>query len=397
MRTKCFIEQNAIRNHAADIARLGRHALILTGKNSSKMNGSLRDIEQVLTSTGTLYTVYDSVEENPSVETVLDACNMGISHGADFVIGLGGGSPMDAAKAVSLLLFHSREGLDYLYEKPTNQDVDADGNTICFPVVAIPTTCGTGSEVTGVSVLTRNDLRTKKSIPHKIYPDISLLDPTYLMYAPYKILRDTAIDAMAHMLESYINNSANDISRRYVLDGLKIWSRSKDVILGKRKIGYTKNEHPENISDYVKRTQNPERAAADEITDLKILSDMLTASNIAGRAIAITGTSLPHALSYRLTYELNIPHGPATGIFQSGYLKYADEKTQRDLLRAMDFKDLDDFRSFLGQAIDIGNISDLDYSLVVEKSIKELLADTARIKKVPYHVDRDVLESIACD
>ena len=84
-------------------------------------------------------------------------------------------------------------------------------------------------------------------------------------------------------------------------------------------------------------------------------------------------------------------------IIQSGYLKYADEKTQRDLLRAMDFKDLDDFRSFLGQAIDIGNISDLDYSLVVEKSIKELLADTARIKKVPYHVDRDVLESIACD
>ena len=393
--TKTYIEQKAIANHASEIARLGRHALILTGKYSSKQNGSLSDLEKVLTETGTMYTLYDKIEENPSVENIMEARSIGLSNGCDFVIGLGGGSPMDAAKAVSIMLFHSRKEEDYLYQKPSHQDIDENGNTVCFPVITIPTTCGTGSEATGVSVLTRNDLRTKKSIPHRVFATLALLDPTYLMYAPYKILRNTAIDAMAHMIESYINTDATVESKNLVLDGLKLWSRGKDVILGTRQVGYLKNEHPQNVSDYVRRSQNPDSSAAEEATDLKILTDMLTASNIAGQAIAITGTCLPHALSYRLTYELHIAHGPATAIFQSGFMRHADEKTQKELLRAMDFKDMDEFRSFLGKTCDIGNISDVDYSLVVENAIKDILSEPSRIAKAPYHVDRDVLEDIA--
>ena len=393
--TKTYIEQKAIAHHASEIARLGRHALIVTGKNSAKQNGSLSDLEKVLSETGTQYTIYDKIEENPSVENVMDARGVGLSNGCDFVIGIGGGSPMDAAKAISILLFHSRKNEDYLYEKPSHQEVDENGYTVCFPVITIPTTCGTGSEATGVSVITRNDLRTKKSLPHKVFPTLALLDPTYLMYAPYKILRNTAIDAMAHMVESYINTGATVESKNLVLDGLKLWSRGKDVILGKRAVGYVKNEHPGNVSDYIRKSQNPDAAAAEEITDLKILTDMLTASNIAGKAIAITGTSLPHAMSYRLTYEMHVPHGPATGIFQPGFMSYADVKTQHDLLKAMDFRDLEEFRSFLGKTCDIGNVSELDYSLIIENSIKDILSEPARIAKVPYHVDRDILESIA--
>ena len=75
------------------------------------------------------------------------------------------------------------------------------------------------------------------------------------------------------------------------------------------------------------------------------------ASNIAGKAIAITGTSLPHALSYRLTFEANVAHGPATGIFQPGFISHADEKTQKELFRAMDFRGLEDFKEFLEEAV----------------------------------------------
>ena len=394
MYTKIINEQYAVLHNANEIARLGRRALIVTGKYSAKRNGSLMEVQKVLQDTGTEYVIFDRIEENPSVETILEARDLGVSKGADFCIGLGGGSPMDAAKAISILLFNSDKGADFLYETPTAESLDEKGCTLAYPVVAIPTTCGTGSEVTGVAVLTRHDLKTKKSLPHKVYPEVALLDPRYLMYAPYEVLRNTAIDTMSHLVESYINTNATRETKMLALDGLKIWSRGKDVILGKRKVGYTKNEHPGNVSDFIRRSQDPEKAEAEKVTELKILDDMLTSSNIAGQVISITGTSLPHALSYRLTYQAGIAHGPATGIFQPGFISHADEDTQKRLLRAMDFNNIDAMRDFLGRTCDINGISDLDYSLLVENSIKDILSEPARIKKVPYQVNREILEEI---
>lgn len=399
MNIPTYIEKDAVKNHAADIARLGSRALIITGRNSAKANGALRDITEVMEETGTQYEIFDEISENPPVSEIMRAKSRGLSKGCDFVIGIGGGSPMDAAKAVSIMLFYSGEKEDFLYKKPDKKtgraETDDFGQTICFPVICIPTTCGTGSEATGVSVLSRDDLRTKVSLPHRVFPSLSLLDPTYLMYAPYKVLRNTAIDAMAHMIESYINTGATAESKALCMEGLKLWAKGKDVILGKRKVGYIKDDHPENVSDYVRRKSDPEKALADEITDMKILEDMLKASNIAGKAIAITGTSLPHALSYRLTYDGHVAHGPATGIFQPGFISYADENTKKELFRAMDFRGLDDFKEFLGKTCDIGSITDVEYSILVENSIKDVLAAPERINKVPYPVDREVLESIA--
>ncbi len=379
MLTKVINEEFSVLHSSKEIARQGRKALIITGRFSAKRNGALMELQKVLQDTETEYVIYDKIEENPSVETIMEARDLGISKGADFCIGLGGGSPMDAAKAVSILLFHSDRGADYLYEKPTNLDMDENGNTLAYPVIAIPTTCGTGSEVTGVSVLTRHDLKTKKSLPHRVYPVLAILDPRYLMHAPYEILRNTAIDAMAHFIESYINTNATEEIKQKILTGLKLWSSGKDVIIGDRKVGYY---------------NYPDMTTEEKVTELKILSDMLTASMLAGEVIAVTGTSLPHALSYRLTYQAGIAHGPATGIFQPGFMSYADEKTQKSLLRAMDFRDLNEFREFLGKTCDIKGISDLDYSLIIENSIKDILSDPARMEKVPYPVNREVLENM---
>ena len=379
MLTKVINEEFSVLHSSKEIARQGRKALIITGRFSAKRNGALMELQKVLQDTGTEYVIYDKIEENPSVETIMEARDLGISKGADFCIGLGGGSPMDAAKAVAILLFHSDRGADYLYEKPTNLDMDENGNTLAYPVIEIPTTCGTGSEVTGVSVLTRHDLKTKKSLPHRVYPVLALLDPRYLMHAPYEILRNTAIDAMAHFIESYINTNATEEIKQKILAGLKLWSSGKEVITGDRKVGYL---------------SNPDMSAEERVTDLKILSDMLTASMMAGEVIAVTGTSLPHALSYRLTYQAGIAHGPATGIFQPGFMSYADEKTQKALLRAMDFRNLNEFREFLGKTCDIKGISDLDYSLIIENSIKDILSEPARMEKVPYPVNREVLENM---
>ena len=144
----------------------------------------------------------------------------------------------------------------------------------------------------------------------------------------------------------------------------------------------------------MKHKSDTDRAEAERVTDMKILSDMLTASYIAGKAIAVTGTSLPHALGYRLTYQAHIAHGPACGIFEPGFMKYASEYDRSKLLRAMDFKDMDDFRHFLGETCDIKGISDTQYSIIVENSIKDILSEPSRIEKVPYEVNREVLEDI---
>ena len=189
------------------------------------------------------------------METVMKGRAQGLSEGADFVIGIGGGSPMDAAKAIALMIRRRDDGAEYLY--------DANVPTEALPVVCIPTTCGTGSEVTAVSVLSRPSLRAKGSIPHKIFPALSLLDGRYLLSAPRRVIVDTSIDALSHMYESYIHSKANDCSRMCVDAGLKVWSRSRKAILTGASL------------------------------TLENCNDMLLASMLAGMAIAHTGTALP--------------------------------------------------------------------------------------------------------
>ena len=365
MSVKIFKDEHAVVEHAKDIARYGRKALIVTGRYSAKHNGALLDVQRAMDETGTKYEVFDKVEENPSVETVMEARDFGVSKGVDFVIGIGGGSPMDAAKAIAYMIYHSDESWEALYESGRDD--------YALPVVEIPTTCGTGSEVTGVAVITRHDLRTKKSSPRRIFPEVALLDPRYLIPAPAHILTNTAIDAMGHLIESYINVNANSESRGYVIEGLKLWAKGKEVILGK----------PAERLAFLRG-----------VSETDVYMDMLEASMIAGKAIAITGTSLPHALSYRLTYEEHVPHGLAIGVFQSRFVKYADERTQRDLLRAMDFPDIESFEEFIQKTCRL-DIDRIRYQIILENSIKDILAEPARIEKVPYRVDREILERIA--
>ena len=271
-----FIEYNAVRNHAKELASLGKCALIVTGRHSAKKNGSLDDVTEALESNGRSFVIFDQVEENPSVETVMAARDFGVSKGADFVIGIGGGSPMDAAKAIAVMIKNAESPWELLYEEKQTGGV---------PVACVPTTCGTGSEVTAVAVLTRHDKRTKITAKQKLFPELSLVDPKYISDASPEMIRNTSIDAMGHMLESYINNNATEKSREYAIRGLKVWASVKDCL---------SNGLP-----------------SDAEAKKKVLHDLVKASNLGGYAIVQPGTSLPHGMSYELTYEKHVPHGMA--------------------------------------------------------------------------------------
>ena len=194
MPTQVFQEKNAVKNNGAKIASFGKKALIVTGKSSSKKNHSLQDVIDVLNENATEYVIFDEVPQNPSVELIMKASEFGRNEGADFVIGIGGGSPMDSAKATEEVLYQNLE-------------------LRAIPVVEIPTTCGTGSEVTPYAILTRHDKNTKQSISHKIYPELACIDPEYLAAAPESVIKNTAVDALGHMVESYFNSKATDFSK----------------------------------------------------------------------------------------------------------------------------------------------------------------------------------------
>lgn len=352
MPVKVFEGENCIWNHRKEMSALGKRAFIITGKRSAKINGSYEDVKKALDAEGIEYLLFDEVEENPSVDTVMKARNIGASAGVDFVIGIGGGSPMDAAKAIALMILHKEEEEDYLYQK------GADSQAL--PVIEIPTTCGTGSEVTPYSILTNLKTNTKSSISHRIWPQFAYIDARYLMTASKKVLCDTAMDALGHMIESYINTNANEYSRMCVNHGLIIWSSCKDALLGNREL---KEE------DYI---------------------NLLTASTMAGMAISITGTSLPHGLSYKLTCELGMSHGKAVGYFLAGYLKESNTESKEHLLNMAGFKDIAEFESFYNTTCGIDSVS----RELLKATGDDLLANQDKLKNCPYTVDRDVIQRI---
>lgn len=357
-----YDEENCVINHANDMAQLGEKALIVTGKHSSKKNGALSDVTNVLGLHNVSYRIFDEIEENPSIETVMKARNIFASENIGFVIGIGGGSCIDAAKAIALMLANLDTAEDFL-DKKTQK-------AACLDVVAVPTTCGTGSEVTGVSVLTRHSKRTKGSIAHKIYPTFALIDSKYLKSAQTSLIVNTSADALAHLIESYINTNACAYSKMFVHEGLRTWKASKNALLNLVK------ETPDDCSD--------------------ILSDddyrnLMRASTFAGMAIAHTGTSIPHGLSYPVTYELNIPHGKACAYFLAGYLKEAPEDVQKILLNLAGFDSIGQFRDFL---INICNLQVIPEN-IVNSSINMLVSNEAKLKNCPYKIDKSVLRKIA--
>jgi alcohol dehydrogenase len=281
---------------------------------------------------------------------IMKVRDLGVQEQVDFVIGIGGGSPMDAAKAIALMIAQKDKGGDYLYKA---------GDDTALPVVEVPTTCGTGSEVTPYAILTVHERRTKASLPHRIYPVYALVDGKYLLTAGRNILVNTSIDALGHFIESYINSNATDYSHMLCEYGMGVWRSAKSVLIGA------------------------------DITAQEC-DTLLLASTLAGMAITHTGTSLPHGLSYYLTYEKGIPHGKAVGYFLPGYLAEAGPLVRKKVLELTGFPDIQYFAAFIHKLL--GEM-DAEEALI-QKAVSGLLANETKLRNTPYPVDENVLQRI---
>ncbi|MGB0732771.1 MAG: iron-containing alcohol dehydrogenase [Pontibacterium sp.] len=217
-------------------------------------------------------TVYDQVQADPAEHFVLDATQQAQAHKADVIIGLGGGSSMDVAKLVALLA-KGDEQLADIYG--VNQVTGAR-----LPLVQIPTTAGTGSEVTAVSIITVGETEKKGVVSPRLLPDLAILDAQLTMGLPAMITATTGIDAMVHAIEAYTSANANNNPISQVL------AKQALVLLG-----------------------NNIRAAVLSPPDINVRSNMLLGAMLAGQAFANSPVAAVHALAYPLGGIYHLSHG----------------------------------------------------------------------------------------
>ena len=336
--TDIYIEKDCVKNHAQNLIAVGKRALIMTGQHSAGANGSLNDVTKALTAGDIPYLIFSEVEENPSTDTVGKATQIAREFKADFIIGIGGGSAIDAAKAVALLLVNPDVNADDLHKAPSHPLNHA-------PIVAVPTTCGTGSEATPVAIITNRKINLKKSIPHVIFPVLALVDGKYLATAKKQLIVNTAVDALAHMVESILNIKSNLLNRMCPEYGLTLWGECKEALLSNEGCAAT--------------NAAPARETAAPI-DASLYEKLMLTSTIAGMSIAQTSTAVPHGMSYDLTLSKGTPHGPAVGYFLAAYVEVCAKFVPQDvekILSLLGIENVDKFAEMLRKLIGTCTVS----------------------------------------
>jgi len=246
--------------------------------------------------------IVPDVQPDPTAESVQSVVQVARDSAPDWIIALGGGSALDTAKAAALLARAEGDVLDYLRGL---RQVQAPG----IPLVAIPTTAGSGSEVTPYASITDVELKKKTSLTSDyLYPRYAILDEALTVTMPPLITAISGMDALCHAIEAYWSNHANRVTDAYALSAAKI---TLDML----------------------------PAAFFHGDDLLVRRQMLEGSMLAGLAISNARTTAAHAISYPLTVFYRVPHGIACGIvlpqlirFNSGAMDPGKEKVLLDNL-----------------------------------------------------------------
>ncbi len=240
--------------------------------------GILEKITNALDQEGFPYQVYDALIPDPTIEVVDEAADILRQSGADVVVAVGGGSPIDTAKAMCMLQTHEGSVRDYLFGGTKQVE-----NPI-LPLICIPTTAGTGSEMTAASVITNNQEQTKVSVTHEnLIPKMALIDPSLHVGMPPFITATTGMDALTHAIESYVSLNAEPISDAMGIAAIRM-------------IG-------ENL-----------RIAVSDGSNLEARTNMALASTIAGAAFLNGGLGVVHGIAQTIGAVAHVAHGTANAL-----------------------------------------------------------------------------------
>jgi alcohol dehydrogenase len=263
-------------NHSDHVFLISDHGL--------ESIGVVKKIQDIIEAGGIKYTTYLEVIPNPTVDIVNEATALYKECGATSIVALGGGSSMDVAKAVGVLVNYGGSITEY----EGNNKVPGP----IVPMIAVPTTAGTGSEVTASAVITDESRNYKLSvISYEILPKYAVLDPELIMTAPASIAASCGVDALIHALEAYTSTNASPFS-----DAMA--EKAMELIGG-------------NIRRFVANRKDEEAACA-----------MMTGCNFAGIAFAWARLGNVHAMSHPVSAFFHVPHGVANSILLPTVIEY---------------------------------------------------------------------------
>lgn len=296
-----------IKELSEEIQKLGGHTGILITSPSFERRGMVKKI--VEESKGLLKVVYSQISPNPDIKECEECIALIKQNTCDFVVAVGGGSVLDCAKAAAAMCTAERAVSDYMTDTSLLPQTH-------LPLIAVPTTAGTGSEITSVSVLSDHEKGVKKPLScAAFYPTVALIDPELTYSVPPHITACTGMDVFCHALEAYWSKHHQPIC-----DALAI--KALQTVLAFLKVAY----------------DEPENAVARE--------KMAEASVMAGLAFTMPKTTSAHACSYPLTNLLGIPHGEACALTIDYFLEInaaSDDGRLLYLAKALGFEDISAF------------------------------------------------------
>lgn len=350
---------------AGELARdLGiRHALIVTDRGVRPL-GLLDHALQSLAAAGVAVTVFDGVEADPPSSSVEAAVAMAVSAGIDGVIGFGGGSSLDTAKLVALL---ARTGAAL-------SDVFGVGRATGarWPLMQMPTTAGTGSEVTPIAIVTTATNEKVGVVARQLYADIAVLDATLTLGLPARVSAMTGIDAMVHAIEAYTSrHRKNLLSDSLALRALILLSENLRYVL-------------------------------EDGHDLPARRAMLQGAMLAGMAFANAPVAAVHALAYPLGGHFHIPHGHSNALVLMPVLRFnapAASMQYAELSRALrrdaqpactEFSEHGFLHAMHELVLDLGIETRLRDLGVSESDLPMLARDAMKVERLLVNNPRDV-------
>lgn len=296
MPVKVISGKDSVKKNKSIFLAYGKKCGIVTGKSSAKKSGALNDVIACFNELEISYCIFDEIGENPLIEACHKAGRYFDGEKADFILGIGGGSVLDASKAIAIYTTNPTLTPEDIYlRKYDNSPLN---------VLLIGTTSGTGSEVSGVSVLTNGKTGRKKSISGSdCYAKVVFADSTYTCSMPYGVTVSTALDALAHAIEGFFCPKCTAIPKMFAdVAVADLWECLK----------------------WLNETNG--------LPDEKMREKLYYASLNAGMVLNPCGTLFPHPLGYVLTENYGIPHGKACTAFMTELIErgltYEPEKAE---------------------------------------------------------------------
>lgn len=296
MPVRCVFGEGCVKRGGEIFAEYGKRCLVVTGKHGARLSGAYDDAVRVLDEAGIEYAVFDGIGANPLISACRAAGEAARECDADFILGIGGGSVLDASKAIAIYAANPALSPEDIYKREYDRAP--------LPVLLIGTTAGTGSEVTSVAVLTNDKTGLKKSISGAdCYAAAAFCDYKYTVSVPRGESVSTALDAFAHAVEGFFTAKCTGFAELYA-------EKCIPMIYS----GLCELEAGGEISDALRKK-------------------LYEGSIYAGLVINTCGTAFPHPLGYILTENYGISHGTACAAFFGAFIdrcvRFAPEKAEK--------------------------------------------------------------------